>query len=244
MTVWIQKNTEGYCSTHNMWLAYDGFSKRGFECKEFTFQDMQNGSLKLNSQEDIVCGGVLTIHLALKQMKLQMPESLDYPEVLEPFFGRKIEKRVWREVLLYINEDNYVNPVFVKPCFEKVWTGRVITSFLDLIKIGNPELEYPVWVSEPMNFESEFRVMVLGDQMRSINFYKGNAFLVPSEDKIKEMISLMKQCEIAAYSLDVGVVNGDQTYLVEVNDSYALGSYGPESVLYSKMIEARWEQFR
>lgn len=243
MVVWIQKNTEGYCSTHSVWLAYDGFAKRSFECKEFQYLELLNGTLSLNPEEDIVCGGVLTIHLALKQMGYKVPDSFDYPKVLEPFFGRKIKKQVWSEVIDYIAKDEYANPIFVKPCFEKVWTGRVIGNFLDLIKIGNPVPEYPVWVSEPINFESEFRVMVLNDQPQSVRFYKGNVFVPPSENTINEMVEAMRQYEIAAYSLDVGVVN-DQTCLVEVNDSYALGSYGPESVMYSKMIEARWKQLR
>jgi hypothetical protein len=47
-----------------------------------------------------------------------------------------------------------------------------------------------------------------------------------------------------AYSIDLGTLGQDRysmdTALVEVNDSFALGNYGIPSVVYAKMIEARW----
>jgi hypothetical protein len=45
-----------------------------------------------------------------------------------------------------------------------------------------------------------------------------------------------------AYSLDFGVLRTGETCLVEVNDAYALGHYGLQSVLYARMIDARWEE--
>jgi hypothetical protein len=42
--------------------------------------------------------------------------------------------------------------------------------------------------------------------------------------------------------LDWGVTDTGETRLVEANDAYALGYYGLQSVLYARMIDARWEE--
>lgn len=45
-----------------------------------------------------------------------------------------------------------------------------------------------------------------------------------------------------ACSMDVCVTSDGRTLLVELNDAYALGSYGLNSILYAKFISARWSQ--
>ena len=46
----------------------------------------------------------------------------------------------------------------------------------------------------------------------------------------------------AGYSLDFGVTDTDKTLLIEVNDGYALGSYGLFHVDYAKLLAARWAE--
>ena len=45
-----------------------------------------------------------------------------------------------------------------------------------------------------------------------------------------------------AYVLDFGATSDGETRLVEANDAYALGHYGLASVLYARLIDARWEE--
>ena len=46
----------------------------------------------------------------------------------------------------------------------------------------------------------------------------------------------------AGYALDIGVTHDGRTLLVEVNDGYALGSYGLQHNLYAKLLSARWAE--
>lgn len=42
--------------------------------------------------------------------------------------------------------------------------------------------------------------------------------------------------------MDFGVTNTGATILVEVNDGYSLGNYGLDSLLYAKLLSARWTE--
>ena len=58
-----------------------------------------------------------------------------------------------------------------------------------------------------------------------------------------EWISLPERKERpAACGMDICVTAEGRTLRVEVNDAYALGCYGLNSVKYAKMISARWCQ--
>lgn len=45
-----------------------------------------------------------------------------------------------------------------------------------------------------------------------------------------------------AYAFDIGVTTHGHTLLVEVNEGYAVGSYGLQPVLYAKFLSARWAE--
>ena len=46
----------------------------------------------------------------------------------------------------------------------------------------------------------------------------------------------------AGYSLDFGLTDTGKTLLIEVNDGYALGSYGLFYIDYAKLLAARWAE--
>lgn len=46
----------------------------------------------------------------------------------------------------------------------------------------------------------------------------------------------------AGYAIDFGVTDDGRTLLVEVNDGYALGSYGLFYPEYAKLLSARWAE--
>lgn len=46
----------------------------------------------------------------------------------------------------------------------------------------------------------------------------------------------------AAYSMDIGVTDNGDTLIVEVNDGYALGSYGLSAYKYATFLQTRCQQ--
>ena len=63
----------------------------------------------------------------------------------------------------------------------------------------------------------------------------------PDPEVIKRAVRDYKTAP-AGYSLDFGVTDTDKTLLIEVNDGYALGSYGLFYVDYAKLLAARWAE--
>lgn len=251
MTVWLQTRNDGYFLNHNTWIAFEGFSERGQECKQFQVEQLHADLLPLEPG-DIICGGVGTVHEGLRKLGHEVPPALDYPEQLRPWFGRQIKKTTWGEVSAWLYKTEFKKPIFVKPTAHKTWTGVLVTEFKDLIAMGQPEPDFPVWTSTPVEFVSEYRCMILNNELRAMRIYKGDPFVTPRKRTVETMIEAMRVSNLAAYSLDVGVIRYpleeapwhvvEDTLLVEVNDCYALGCYGPDSNLYAQMLEARWEQ--
>ncbi len=44
----------------------------------------------------------------------------------------------------------------------------------------------------------------------------------------------------AAYAIDFGVIEENQTALVELNDGFSIGSYGLDKAVYTDLILTRW----
>jgi hypothetical protein len=99
----------------------------------------------------------------------------------------------------------------------------------------------PVWCSDVVSFIAEFRCFVLEDQVLDVRRYKGDWSKGPDRDTVCAAVMAYGSAPIS-YALDFGVTDDGRTLLVEANDAFALGHYGLDSVLYARMISARWEQ--
>lgn len=175
------------------------------------------------------------------------PHLEDYPEVLKPFLGRKI----WKDTINHINSDPSTWGIFVKPLKEKAFTGRVINGTKDLVGCGSCYEDYEVICSEPINIKAEWRCFIYYDKIIDIRPYgfsntehwRYHYNIETVDDIISKFITW--QDRPVACSIDIGVIEKDNKYttvLIEVNDCYALGCYGLDSIYYAKMISARWSQ--
>ena len=60
---------------------------------------------------------------------------------------------------------------------------------------------------------------------------------------IGEFIIIRKYTDAPkGYAIDFGVTADGKTVLIEVNDGYALGSYGLMEIDYAKLLSARWAE--
>jgi hypothetical protein len=227
MKAYIKQTTE----TSLFEQAKIGFIKMGYEC--IYYKDLPNDLTK----EDVVVGYIGDMQRAFIKLGITLPETIDYPQELEPFLGRKIIKIKYQE--LPINKF----PYFIKPLIHKAFTGKVVREFKDLI--GIPETDF-YYTEDILNILSEYRVYIHNKQIIGIKNYKGNPFITPNEGTILNMINSYTS-QLNTYTLDVGVSLVENKYfdtiLIEANQGYSVGNYGLSELQYAKFLRDGWFQY-
>ncbi|HGL1642336.1 TPA: ATP-grasp domain-containing protein [Streptococcus pneumoniae] len=162
--------------------------------------------------EDIVVDYIMETRALLKMMGLNVP-VYDYPIELKEFYGRKIYAGILGEIVNI--PDNWGK--FIKP------------------------IDYPIWISEVVEFIAEWRCFVLDGRVLDVRPYTGDYHAQFDASVIDEAISCWKDAPIA-YGLDIGVTRDGRTLVVEVNDGYALGNYGLSPLKSINFHRARWKE--
>ena len=198
-----------------------------------------------------VFAGVTIFRKVIDKMGVNYPPFDCYPEVLKPYYGRNLRRSTLgeeKEKFLHGNGPS----VFVKPVLPKQFTGDVWKSILNLIPIAKVPDTAAVWVCEPMEILSEFRVYVHDGDILGVKNYYGEWYMTPDPKFVEDVVRAYKPCPIA-YGIDIGVNDtfpkptpkGDLSYydasfVIEANDGCNLGNYGLDSIHYGEMIVARW----
>jgi hypothetical protein len=188
---------------------------------------------------DIIVGSVETSVAFFKALNTPIPPSISYHEEVFPFLFRT-------PVIQKIGELDKEFPYFIKPSEEiKLFTGSVIEnqSQLDLLLkfYDGVTVETKVWKSPVVDFVSEYRCFINQGELRGIKHYKGDFESFPDISFIKEIISAYKSSPIS-YTIDVGIDTTGKTILVELNDMWAIGSYGLDGTIYTKCLRDRIHQ--
>lgn len=187
-------------------------------------------------QEDVVCDYINETKQLLRAMGIEV-KTYDYPEELKAFYGREIRQAVMGDIVNI--PDNWGH--FVKPlAASKAFVGRVVNGTKDLIGIGLP-MDYPIWMSEAVEFLAEWRCFVLDGEVIDVRPYKGDYHYTYDPAVIDAAVAAWKDAPIA-YALDIGVTSDQRTLIVEVNDGFALGQYGLNAFLAFKFHRARWHE--
>lgn len=218
-------------------IAQYGFRDKGIETVPFYgFGDVDE--IDDLSPEVGVAGFLCDVWNALDKMGVQRPPSLDYPEELQGFLYRDIEKAKIKDVLGRVQEG-----IFCKPVKQKLFTGFVYTgSLADDTRLAPYDPEEEVWLSPVIDFLSEYRCYIMRGDVIAVCHYKGDPFLPLDKGTVTRAVEAFLPSAPVAYSLDFGIDDQGRTVLVEVNDAYSLGAYGIRSWLYSSMLELRWQQ--
>lgn len=219
-----------------MFSALEGFYLRGVEHAPFYgFGDIQD-LVDLGPDVGVV-GYVGDVWRALRKLGKPKPEPVDYPDELEPWLGRTLERAVLGDVRNQTNAG-----VFVKPVNHKVFTGFVLTgSFDDAVRLAPYPPDEPVWLSPVVEFVSEYRVYLLRDEILGCHYYRGDWSAAPSRSEVEAMVEAWGSKPVAC-TIDVGVDPDGRTLLVECNDGYSFGNYGMICTKYARMLEARWQE--
>lgn len=101
-------------------------------------------------------------------------------------------------------------------------------DFTDIYRLGDslPETEDSLFVSEVLPaINSEWRVFVFRQRVIDVRNYSGSPWILPSQRIIRDMTEKMGD-SLSAYTLDVAVLNGGATVVVEVHNFISCGLYG------------------
>ncbi len=236
MKVYILKDKHGEFASTNCAIAYDGFRQMGWEIVPFKQSD--NPLLADLTPEDVVVGFIETVQTALLRLKIVIPESVNYPEELADFLGRK----VWKSRVNYIAKHPELWNVFIKPAASpKKFKGRLLTSAKDLISCGDEFEDTEIWCSEPVNFVAEWRCFVRYGEILGVKHYFGDWRIHFDPAVIEKAIAAYNSAP-AGYAADFGVTDKGETLLIEVNDGYSIGAYGLFSADYARLLASRWAQ--
>lgn len=226
--------------------AWEGLRFLGYDCEAFEIaQDPDTGRYAIPPVGGaIVVGGVQAVHAAFTQIGIARPEPIDYPEALRPWFGRHVRRALLPEAHMLLGpKQRDPRPWFVKPVRPKAFTGDVFDDGADLYNAtAHLDEDEPVWMSEVVEFVSEWRCFVTDGSLVGIKHYRGNPWVLPAKVDVVPMVRESMALGRAGLSVDVGVTKDGRTLLVECNDGYALGYYGLDSLAYAELLIARWRQ--
>lgn len=258
---WVQEREDRAVRSLEQ-TAKDGFYLLGYEVRGFTKADWDEGRVELN-EDTIVAGYIGTVLGALDRLGIERPPNMDYPDALQQWLYRRIEKTTVGEFLAFWSERMAVKTTdadrefgmakpskFIKPVHDhKQFTGKLIQSgdSSQLGMLAQLPKDFEIWVSDPVKFVSEYRFFVRRHEVVGVGHYKGDPTKFPATYEVKAMAADWKEAP-AAWCMDVGVVDKRtprgarhwQTCLVEVNDGHSMGDYGLYPALYARLLEARW----
>lgn len=221
-------------------------TQRGYSQEEtFTAKVWHDGPVKTVGIDEIPAlpqsgwmpvGSVEFCRAAMAHQGIREPAPVDYPECLMDYLVGRPEIMRWADVgfMYYTHPEDHLH---VKPVRTKLpeseWTGDI-----------------PMWVMPWHDFTVEYRVYVCAGELLGLGRYDdGEDDSAWSLKTIQQMIQIYHDSGLApaGYGLDVGVSAIDgKTYLVEVNDGWALGFYkgacSPWN--YLKLLQARWAEMR
>lgn len=227
-----------------VYISRDPLIRRGYDIVPFDGSDMENTLLNkvIDPNEDIIVGSVEATVEFFKYCGITIPKAISYPESLKPYLGRNIFEMNFGD----LNKEYY--PSFVKPASDiKLFTGDIVSHDDHIIYMisNGAKPDTKIHVSSLVDFITEYRCFVTRGELRGMKHYKGDFEVFPDMKIIHEMIEIFEKSGEApwAYTIDVGVNEFDNsTLLVEVNDMWAIGSYGLDGDTYALLCARRLKE--
>jgi len=243
MTAWIMVDSAGMPFTRNFYDLYQGFKELGEEIKTYTAADVFTDTIP-RTEDNIVVGHIDQCRRHIKAITGQDVPDLDYPVELMPFMKRKVAKTTLGEIYSRVSSDEDFEPIFIKSVDQKHITGFVCRNFTDYSRnCGGVDYSKPIYTSEVLDIQSEYRTYIHRHDIVSCLRYKGDYSKAPDRKVIEDMLYAVRNTKMPiAYSIDVGIISTGETVLIECNDGFALGNYGVPARHYAEMNRDRWYQ--
>jgi len=185
-------------------------------------------------------GSVEFVKDALKCQGARVPAPIDYPPSLDRFLHRRIERTTLKDAATRAG-------VWVKPCSEKAFDPGTPGALLE----SGIDPDAPVWASDTVDWLCEYRCYVCRGNALWMHRYDPDGAddaPEPSLDVVQQMIAMYEASgeSPVGYGLDVGVLSTGETAIIEVNDGYGLGYYGPitteRASMFLRLLSDRYAQ--
>lgn len=245
MTAWILTDSKGIPLSRSMYELMEGFEHIGEEIQFYTAADIFAENIPY-TDDNIVVGHNDHCIRHVEKISGKKYTPIDYPSALKSYLYRDIEQYTlgWLRDRInqgFVTEDN---PVFVKTIKQKYITGFVCNGMSDYVShCSGYDDDVKIHVSEVLDIISEYRVYVHWHDVVDCRRYKGDWSVAPDKKVIDNMLDLLKNENMpCSYSIDVGITDFEDTFLVECNDGFALGNYGLCPSIYAQMHRDRWFQ--
>jgi hypothetical protein len=234
---YIQKKNGEFINetAFNFW---HGCQMLGIQTIPFVAEEIEQLDLR---KETLVHGYIGTVRRAFDRIRVAQPH-LDEgpPEEILKFYGRNMWATTMKEVRERLAEDRHI---FIKPLRkQKAFNGHVTSGAIrDLIQTAGFDDDFEILASEPVEFVTEYRLFVHHGLVSGCRVYRGDFTKMIDFSVVFEILKAFKKQPIG-FSLDMGLTSDGRTLVVEVNDAFALGSYGQPSIPYAQMVIDRWCQ--
>ena len=232
MNIYVRVNFRDEYHNTNMTKAVNGFREMGaYIIKYHDISEIMNKLTK----EDIVIDYIHQIQSVFNHFNCNY-QLIDYPSCFIPFYGREIKE----DFISNIAENEQRWPIFMKSKKTKLFAGKVIKNIKDLRGINAYSEDLEVFYSEVIDIRSEYRIFILYDEIKMISLYKGDYHYKYDPIVVDQIIEAFKTWKDRpnGCGIDIGVTSDYKTIVVEVNDGYALGSYGTQDIMYAKIMSA------
>lgn len=157
-----------------------------------------------------------------------------FPESIWPYLKRNLQVKQFSDVL----EEEFCKPVELKK-----FTGNIKKDIEEEI-----EPNTMVYVSNTIKILAEWRFYIYNNTILGFSRYDDNdqEYLIDSKSIsfVEQILKSMKS-KCVGFSVDVGLKENGELFLIELNDGYSLGYYpwGNCSFKdYLKLIDERWKQ--
>lgn len=235
---YIQREDHGEFLSEATYSFWHGCTYLGIPTASFTQHTIDTLPL---TKSTMVYGGIGMVRKAFDRLGVPQPKLDGLPPAgTEALYGRRIWATTMAEVRQGYEDNRFF---FIKPLKQhKAFTGHVTSGTLSsLAKTAHLEDSYEVMASEVVEFVAEYRLFVHRGKILGSRFYCGDFRQPVSYSVADEFITAFKDAPVA-YSLDLGVDRRQMTRVVEINDAFSLGSYGMNSIAYTRMVMDRWEE--
>jgi hypothetical protein len=212
----------------------------GYNIVPYDGDDLENTLVMRNPDPntDICIGSVQGTVKFFQACGVDTPKYIGYPDQLKKYLGRKIEETTFGN----LGRDF---PYFVKPSNEvKMFTGDIVSNDRHLeylVSFDGCKEQTPVIKSEVVEFITEYRAFVSYGKIYGIKHYKGDFLKFIDASVLDKMVDDFTDCP-SAFTLDIGLTEDGRTLLVEVNDMWAIGSYGMDGREYALLCARRMKE--